>query len=133
MDANEYSYDYDPIGNRNRAVTNSVATDYEANGLNQYTNITGGVVSVPTYDLDGNMTFLPSSSLTSKFTYDGWNMIHEATTNSALSIHHSTPGALVCPALYRVLAAWEDSFRRPKLRLLGLRVTSHSQMRTGTL
>ncbi|MDD2601267.1 MAG: RHS repeat-associated core domain-containing protein [Kiritimatiellae bacterium] len=138
MGTNTYSYAYDPIGNRDQAAKNSVATDYEANGLNQYTNITGGLIGTPTFDLDGNMTFLPStsgggaggwhcqwdaenrligvsnltttvvacytydhqsrriskstltpstpsSSLTSKFTYDGWNLIHEQTSTNNLS------------------------------------------------
>ncbi|MDD2600934.1 MAG: RHS repeat-associated core domain-containing protein [Kiritimatiellae bacterium] len=62
MGTDTYSYAYDPIGNRNQEVKNSVATDYEANGLNQYTNITGGLIGTPTFDLDGNMTFLPSTS-----------------------------------------------------------------------
>jgi len=135
MVENTYSDNYDPIGNRLQSTVDSgqsaVTNSYTANGLNQYTNITGGVVSAPTYDLDGNMTFLPStsgggaggegwhcqwdaenrlvsasnlttavvcnfiydhqsrriskttltpnpsSSLTSKFTYDGWNLISE--------------------------------------------------------
>ena len=55
MGTGTYSYDYDPIGNRNQEITNSVATAYEANGLNQYTNITGGLVASPVYDLDGNL------------------------------------------------------------------------------
>ncbi|MDD2600449.1 MAG: hypothetical protein PHO37_14700 [Kiritimatiellae bacterium] len=144
MGTNTYSYAYDPIGNRDQAVKNAVATDYEANGLNQYTNITGGLSGTPTFDLDGNMTFLPStsgggaggwhcqwdaenrligmsnlttavvsaytydhqsrrifkttltpstpfSSLTSKFIYDGWNLIHEQTsTNNSSFIPHNS-------------------------------------------
>jgi len=62
MDTDAYAYNYDPIGNRNSSELNGDSDNYLANVLNQYTNITGGVVSVPTYDLDGNMTFLPSTS-----------------------------------------------------------------------
>ncbi|MDD2230897.1 MAG: hypothetical protein PHY48_16030, partial [Candidatus Cloacimonetes bacterium] len=144
MGTNTYSYAYDPIGNRNQEVKNSLATDYTANGLNQYTNITGGLSGTPAFDLDGNMTFLPStsgaggegwhcqwdaenrlisvsnlttaviasytydhqsrrifkttltpstpsSSLTSKFIYDGWNLIHEQTsTNNSSFIPHNS-------------------------------------------
>ncbi|OVE76005.1 hypothetical protein BVX97_02690 [bacterium E08(2017)] len=46
---------FDNIGNRNIVTNNSETTQYQANSLNQYTNITDGVTNSPTYDTDGNM------------------------------------------------------------------------------
>ncbi|MDD2600712.1 MAG: hypothetical protein PHO37_16070 [Kiritimatiellae bacterium] len=64
MGTNTYSYAYDPIGNRDQTVKNSVATDYTANGLNQYTNITGGIATMPLHDLDGNL-----------LSFNGWQYV----------------------------------------------------------
>ena len=55
MGTNVYAYLYDPIGNRQLASANEVTNLYQANELNQYTNINAGVVE-PIYDPDGNMT-----------------------------------------------------------------------------
>ena len=82
-----YNYNYDPIGNRNRAVTNAVATDYEANGLNQYTNILNSQFSIiHSHDLDGNMTYDGS---TWHHSWDGENRLiksepHNATNGSVM-------------------------------------------------
>jgi len=66
MGSNAYSYDYDPIGNRLQSTVDSgqlsVTNSYTANGLNQYTSVDDGTAVSPTYDDDGNMTFLPSTS-----------------------------------------------------------------------
>jgi len=58
MDANEYSYDYDPIGNRDQYTIDNgqlITTNvYAANGLNQYTNILNCQLStLNSFDLDG--------------------------------------------------------------------------------
>ena len=55
MGANDYSYAYDPIGNRLTATNNGTGWHYLSNPLNQYTNIADGVIVEPEYDLDGNM------------------------------------------------------------------------------
>ena len=55
MGTNVYAYLYDPIGNRQLASANEVTNLYQANELNQYTNINEGAVE-PVYDADGNMT-----------------------------------------------------------------------------
>jgi hypothetical protein len=55
MGTNIYAYLYDPIGNRQLASVNEVTNLYQANELNQYTNINEGAVE-PVYDADGNMT-----------------------------------------------------------------------------
>lgn len=51
---NLYAYAYDAIGNRQETSANEVTNLYQANELNQYTNINAGAVE-PTYDPDGNM------------------------------------------------------------------------------
>ena len=52
MGTNTYSYTYDPIGNRQLASANEVTNLYQANELNQYTNINQSPL---VYDLDGNL------------------------------------------------------------------------------
>ncbi|MDQ0287997.1 RHS repeat domain-containing protein [Oligosphaera ethanolica] len=55
-----YAYAYDPIGNRISANEAGVPWTYTANQLNQYTAMTEGQAQmVPTYDLDGSMTYRP--------------------------------------------------------------------------
>jgi len=61
MGANSFAWEYDNIGNRLKASTNSTILTYLANELNQYTNITGTATNTPTYDAAGNM-----------LTYNGW-------------------------------------------------------------
>ena len=62
MNADTYSYAYDPIGNRTGASANGDLTAYAANALNQYAAVTHHVNRAdpvqyfPTYDADGNMT-----------------------------------------------------------------------------
>jgi len=57
MGTNAFSYRYDPIGNRRTATNNSAVSEYLANCLNQYSQITNnGALITPQYDLDGNMT-----------------------------------------------------------------------------
>jgi RHS repeat-associated protein len=55
MGTNHYGYAYDPAGNRINVANNAVAFAYEANTLNQYTNISDGGVVTPLYDSDGNL------------------------------------------------------------------------------
>ena len=56
----DYDYNYDPIGNRQTFNESGTQTTYTTNPLNQYDAITG--LTDPQHDLDGNMTFLPSTS-----------------------------------------------------------------------
>jgi hypothetical protein len=62
MGTNTYNYAYDPIGNRRHASKTTdlgpQTTDYIANELNQYTSVSNAVALAPTYDADGNITFL---------------------------------------------------------------------------
>jgi len=70
MGTNIYAYLYDPIGNRQLASVNEVTNLYQANELNQYTNINEGAVE-PVYDADGNMTSYGSW----QFTWDAENRL----------------------------------------------------------
>ena len=50
-----YAYSYDNIGNRITAQEDAESVTYEANNLNQYTQIdTDGTAFVSEYDADGN-------------------------------------------------------------------------------
>ena len=73
VDTNLYAYAYDPIGNRQQASANEVTNLYQANELNQYTNINEGAVE-PVYDADGNMTSLGGW----QFTWDAENRLVKA-------------------------------------------------------
>jgi RHS repeat-associated protein len=75
MGTNSYNYAYDPIGNRLTAAVNAATNVYASNPLNQYTNISGGAASSPTYDADGNM--LTCALLTGEwyFFWDGENRL----------------------------------------------------------
>ena len=53
-DTNTFAYQYDPIGNRQQASVNEVTNLYQANELNQYTNINEGAIE-PVCDADGNL------------------------------------------------------------------------------
>lgn len=85
-DANyDYTYAYDPIGNRTNYVTKetgtAVSTTYGRNQLNQYTAITGR--TDPTYDDDGNIALLPSSGGNWSLTWSGENRLAAMESSSA--------------------------------------------------
>lgn len=61
MGAGSFAWTFDDIGNRLTTSTNLTISTYQANNLNQYTNIINGITNTPMYDLDGNMT-----------SYNGW-------------------------------------------------------------
>ena len=56
MGANAFGYQFDPIGNRQTSIENSLQNFYTANQLNQYVRITNGGMRTLSYDLDGNLT-----------------------------------------------------------------------------
>ncbi len=76
MGTNLYAYVYDPIGNRQLASANEVTNLYQANELNQYTNINAGVVE-PIYDPDGNLTQLGPWT----YSWDGENRLISVSSN----------------------------------------------------
>ena len=73
---NLYAYAYDPIGNRQQASVNEVTNLYQANELNQYTNVNAGAVE-PVYDADGNMTQLGPWA----YDWDGENRLISVSSN----------------------------------------------------
>ena len=65
-----FAYEYDDIGNRRWAYEFGTNTTYEANSLNQYTEIVrGGVAEHPAFDADGNQTKIAWGN--NKFCGDG--------------------------------------------------------------
>ena len=72
----QFSYDFDPIGNRNSAIEFGTNTTYTASALNQYTSI-NPVNPVenfnPEFDLDGNQTLLKTATGIWHVTYNAEN------------------------------------------------------------
>ena len=70
---NNMRYVFDNIGNRTSSYEDATSKTYDANSLNQYTEIdvTGGSSVCPLYDDDGNMTQFDSST----YTYDAENRL----------------------------------------------------------
>ena len=70
---NTMRYVFDNIGNRTSSYEDATSKTYDANCLNQYTEIdvTGGSSVCPLYDDDGNMTQFDSST----YTYDAENRL----------------------------------------------------------
>lgn len=62
------SYQFDLLGNRIKTLENGVTTNYTANNINAYTNITGGMNITPQYDDNGNM--LNDDKHTYKYDYN---------------------------------------------------------------
>ena len=83
MGTNTYSYAYDPIGNRQMASANEVTNLYQANELNQYTNINAGAVE-PIYDPDGNLTQLGPWT----YSWDGENRLISVSSNGVLVLQN---------------------------------------------
>ncbi len=66
-----FTYSYDNIGNRKTARELEEEISYEANRLNQYTDIAKGEEEFkPVYDADGNQTRIKTSTGTWEVTYD---------------------------------------------------------------
>ena len=89
------AYEYDAIGNRKKAAdgvldtTGSSATVYDANALNQYSQISAPSVQsvVPMHDFDGNATSYPlpvAPSTNATLAYDGENRLASVTTGSTI-------------------------------------------------
>lgn len=75
--AYEYTYDYDPIGNRESyTVAQGTPTTYAANSLNQYTAVSD--LTAPAYDADGNMTTMPATAGAWTLTWNAENRLVRA-------------------------------------------------------
>ncbi|MCD8062217.1 MAG: sugar-binding protein [Akkermansiaceae bacterium] len=66
-----FHYRYDNIGNRKTARELGEETSYDANCLNQYTDVVGhGAPFIPAYDADGNQTRIKTSTGIWEVSYD---------------------------------------------------------------
>ena len=83
----DYSYEFDDIGNRERAAADAALTVYAANALNQYTLISNSVSSVvnPVYDLDGNML----TNGVWSYTWDAENRMVSAVSEGATVVSNA--------------------------------------------
>ncbi|MDD2599523.1 MAG: hypothetical protein PHO37_09895 [Kiritimatiellae bacterium] len=81
---NTYAYAYDPIGNRDQCTIDNgqlIMTNlYAANGLNQYTDITGGIATMPVHDLDGNLLGFNGW----QYVWNGENRLIQASNDTAV-------------------------------------------------
>ena len=78
MGANNFAYQYDPIGNRELTRINANTNSYTANELNQYLSVTSASSAVsPVFDDDGNMTEYGDLA----FTWDGENRLVAVASN----------------------------------------------------
>lgn len=68
------SYEFDLLGNRVKMLENGVATNYTANNVNAYTNITGPQAFTPEYDENGNLL----RDANNKYAYDFNNRLSMA-------------------------------------------------------
>jgi YD repeat-containing protein len=88
------AYEYDLIGNRKRSadgalVTTGAATVYDANNLNQYSEIQNQQSAIvnPVHDADGNVTSYPlpvAPTANATLAYDGENRLISVTTSTAM-------------------------------------------------
>ncbi len=60
------SYQFDLLGNRVKVIENNITTNYTANNVNAYTNVSGGLNFTPKYDGNGNLL----NDDKHQFTYD---------------------------------------------------------------
>ena len=96
---NNMRYVFDNIGNRTSSYEDATSKTYDANSLNQYTEIdvTGGSSVCPLYDDDGNMTQFDSST----YTYDAENRLVGAQSGTTrLEFIYDALGRRVARKLY---------------------------------
>ena len=87
-----YGYDYDNVGNRRMSMEEGNYAFYEANELNQYTNITGSEDEAdfsftPSFDADGNQTMIKTGT-------GIWRIVYNA-ENRPVSFSNEATGAVV--------------------------------------
>ncbi len=87
-----YGYDYDNVGNRRMSMEAGDYAFYEANALNQYTDITGsedeaGFSFTPVFDADGNQTRIKTES-------GIWTTVYNA-ENRPVSFSNEATGTVV--------------------------------------
>ena len=97
---NNMRYVFDNIGNRTSSYEDATSKTYDANSLNQYTEIdvTGGSTVCPLYDDDGNMTQYGDWT----YTYDAENrLIGALNGNTRLEYIYDALGRRVAKKLYQ--------------------------------
>ena len=97
---NNMRYVFDNIGNRTSSYEDATSKTYDANSLNQYTEIdvTGGSSVCPLYDDDGNMTQYGDWT----YTYDAENRLVGALNgNTRLEYIYDALGRRVAKKLYQ--------------------------------
>ena len=87
-----YGYDYDNVGNRRMSMEAGDYAFYEANELNQYTDITGSEYEAdfsftPTFDADGNQTVIKTET-------GIWTAVYNA-ENRPVSFTNEATGTVV--------------------------------------
>ncbi|MBR3944470.1 MAG: RHS repeat protein [Akkermansia sp.] len=89
-----YGYDYDNIGNRRMAMEAGDHTFYEANELNQYTDITGSENETdfsftPEFDADGNQTSIKTET-------GIWTAVYNAENRPICFTNEATGTVVTC-------------------------------------
>jgi RHS repeat-associated protein len=104
------AYIYDSIGNRLTAESGLGAgrerIDYESNALNQYELITGGALTNPSYDEDGNLTGYDKAGTRVQLVFNGENRLR------VIAPVTPAPGAMKAEFVYDYLG------RRVQKRIL---------------
>ncbi|NLC82350.1 MAG: RHS repeat protein, partial [Lentisphaerae bacterium] len=107
-DRMNFSYAYDPIGNRRFSSSNSETNTYAANALNQYSNIILQAYSPqpdslsPLYDADGNMTF---DGKEWHYVWNGENRLILASNDThVVTYAYDHQGRMVWKTIFRVNA-----------------------------
>lgn len=95
-----YGYAYDPIGNRLVATNRGDVISYDANGLNQYTNIVAEAAFVPAFDDDGNQTLVKTSTGIWHVMYNGENRpVVWSNATAVIAMDYDYMGRRVCKRL----------------------------------
>ena len=89
-----YGYDYDNVGNRRMSMEAGDYAFYEANALNQYTDITGsedeaGFSFTPVFDADGNQTRIKTES-------GIWTTVYNAENRPVSFSNEATSTVVTC-------------------------------------
>ncbi len=89
-----YGYDYDNVGNRRMSMEAGDYAFYEANALNQYTDITGsedeaGFSFTPVFDADGNQTRIKTES-------GIWTTVYNAENRPVSFTNEATSTVVTC-------------------------------------
>jgi len=111
VEAENRNYQYDAIGNRDTATLggggSQVDIDYTANALNQYEDITGGIITDLDYDEDGNLVGYSKDGQALSLTFNAENRLIniEPVTPRTAQPRQPMSGALIFPKACKVPVA----------------------------